>query len=157
MIRLSITIILFIHAIGVCAQHQLMFQKNRYRVAYYKSGDVISFRVKSDPSKKITAQIKGFQDSLIVFQYVNINPAEITDLYVDKKTRIWFVFRYKYEKLFLYGGTGYLLLDVINTGELDKETVVISGSLITAGLLARWLIPKKIRIRGKRILRITDE
>ncbi len=58
--------------------------------------------------------------------------------------------RYKYEKIFLIAGIGYSLLELVNEGEVDKETLIISGSLITMGLLARWLISDKIKIKGRR-------
>jgi hypothetical protein len=105
---------------------------------------------------KFTGQITSFEDSLISFKYYKINPDQITDIYVDDKTKIWYILKYKYEKLFLLAGTGYLLLDVINSQTLNKETVVISGSLITAGFLARWIICDKIRIKGKRRLQILN-
>jgi hypothetical protein len=47
---------------------------------------------------------------------------------------------------------GYFLIDVINTGYVKKETLVVSGSLIAAGLLAKVLISDKIKIKGKRRL-----
>ena len=118
-------------------------------------GDVISFRIKGD-KKKITEPIRGVEDSLLVFKYFNLNPKEITHMYVDEKTKVWFFLKYKYEKLFLFAGTGYLILDVLNTGELSEETLIISGSLITAGLLAKGLISKRIKIRGKRGLYILN-
>jgi hypothetical protein len=45
-------------------------------------------------------------------------------------------------------------LDVINTGELKKETLIVSGTVIGVGLLAKLLISNKIKIRGKTKLRI---
>lgn len=130
-----------------------MFRKNRHRVAYYEAGDVISFRVRGEKSK-VTAQIHSFEDTLIVFRHYKVSPSEITDLYVDDKTRIWYVLRYKYEKIFLIAGAGYLLLDAINTGDLTKETITISGSLLALGGIARVVISKRMKIRGKRKLEI---
>jgi hypothetical protein len=150
----SIIIVLF--SFYSCSFGQkLLFHKNRHREALYKVGDIISFRLKNHDSK-ISGQIKSFEDSLIVFQNFKVNPNKITHLYVDTKTRIWYVLRYKYEKLFLISGIGYLLLDVLNTGELSKETLVISSSLVTAGLLAKWLISDRIKIKGRRKLVIID-
>lgn len=136
-------------------QDMLMFKKNKNKIVYYKMGDVITFQLKND-KQKITDQIRGFTDSLIVFHYYSINPAEISHMYVDSKTKVWFFMRFKYEKLFLIAGAGYLLLDLANTGELTKETLVVSGTLITAGLLAKFLISKKIKIKGKKMLRILN-
>jgi hypothetical protein len=128
-----------------------MFHKNRYHQATYKTGDKITFQLKGDKGKH-TDLIRGFESGLIVFRDYRINPREISHLYVDDKTRVWFILRYKYEKLFLLAGAGFLTLELLNTGELDGETLLIGGSLITAGALARLLISKKMRIRGRRRL-----
>lgn len=140
---------------SICCAQKLLFHKNRHRQALYKQGDVISFRLKKDKSK-ITRQIRGFEDSLIVFEDLKVNPNQITHLYVDAKTKIWYFLKYKYEKIFLIAGVGYPLLELINQGEVSKETLMIGGPLIAAGLLARWLISDKIKIRGRRKLLITD-
>ena len=137
------------------AQSFLTFSKNWYRQAHYYVGDEISFRVKGD-DKKYTDLIRGFEDSLIVFHYHKIPVADITHLYFDYKTVIWFPLRTKYERLFLIGGAGYLGLDVLNTGQLDQSTLLISGSLIGAGLLARWLIRDYFVISHKKRLKIVN-
>lgn len=144
-------------AVGICccAQSRLMFKKNKNKIAYYETGDKISFRIKSEKIK-FTELIRGFEDSVIVFKNFKINPSEITAMYVDNKTKVWYFLKYKYEKLFLFAGTGYLILDVLNSGELAKETIIISGSLTTAGLLAKWLISKRIKIKGRRRLVILN-
>ena len=137
---------------SVClGQKSLMFYKNKRRQAIYEQGDVLSFRIKTDPSK-ITDQIMGFEDSLIVFRNYKVNPAEITDIYVDDQTQTWYILRFKYERLFLFTGIGYLLIDGFNSKEITQETLIISGSLIGAGLLCHWLISKKIKIKGRRKL-----
>jgi hypothetical protein len=56
----------------------------------------------------------------------------------------------------LYAGVGLLLLDTVNTGDLNDETLMISASLITAGLMAKFMISNKIKIRGKRKLYVLD-
>lgn len=140
---------------SICWGQKLLFHKNRYRQALYKAGDIISFRLKNDKSK-ITGQITGFDDSLIVFQDFKVNPKAITHLYVDSKTKMWYLLRYKYEKIFLIAGLGYPLLEFVNHGELSKATLIIGGSLIAAGLLARCLIGDKIKIKGARTLLIID-
>ncbi len=136
-----------------CPAQKLLFHKNRHQEVSYEIGDKISFRVKGSRDK-ITRQITRFQDSLILFRDYQVNPDSISHLYVDNKTKIWYIMRYKYEKLFLIAGIGYPLIDAINTGELDSTTLIIGGSLIGAGLLARWLIRDTIKIRGKRKLEI---
>ena len=132
-----------------------MFQKNRIRHAIYKNGDVITFRIRSEKFK-ITDEIRGFTDSLILFRDYSINPKEITRLYFDQKTRGWFILRTKYSRLLIIAGAGYGLLDLLNTGEPDAATLLISGSLVTAGILAKLLIPDYFRIRGKKKLMIIN-
>jgi hypothetical protein len=134
-------------------QNILLFQKNRHRQAFYKAGDVISFRIKGDRSKH-KGHIKNIEDSVIVIGYYRINPQEISDLYVDDKTRIWFILRYKYGKVLPMAGIGYLLLDVINTGEIKEETVIIGASLVATGIVLKAIIGNRLRIRGKRKLEI---
>lgn len=137
----------------VCSGQKLLFHKNRHREAIYKEGDRISFKLKNNKSK-ISEQIIGFEDSLIVFQDFKINPRDVSHLYVDDKTKIWYVMRYKYEKIFLIAGIVYPLLELSNEGEVKNETLIVSGSLITAGLLAKWLISDTIKIKQQRKLLI---
>jgi hypothetical protein len=138
---------------GVYGQSYLLFQKNRYRQARYQVGDVLSFRVKGDKTKR-TERIRGFEDSLLVFNGWKLDPGEISDLYADDKTRIWYLLRFKYKTILPVTGVGYLLLDVLNSGQFRSEAVLLSGSLIAAGLLAKWLISERIKIRGLRRLMV---
>ncbi len=137
------------------AQSFLTFSKNWYRQAHYYVDDEISFRIKGD-DKKYTDLIRGFEDSLIVFHYHKVAVQDITHLYVDYKTVVWFPLKYKYERLFLIGGVGYLGLDLLNTGRFDRNTVAISGSLVGAGLLARWLIRDYFVINHRNRLKIVN-
>lgn len=132
-----------------------MFQKNRRRTAFYEQGDLISFRLHNDKTK-YTFEILGFEDSVFVVSNYKINPKDISHLYVDDKTKIWYVFKYKYEKIFFLAGAGYLLASVINEKTVSKEAATISGSLGGAAILARLLVNNKIRIKGKRRLVIID-
>ena len=134
---------------------ELLFHKNRIREVFYKKGDVITFRVAGEKFK-ITAEIKGFADSLIVFRDFTINPREITHLYFDSKTRGWFILRMKYSRLLIVAGAGYGLLDILNSGEVDKKTTIISGSMLAAGILTGLFIPRYFKIRGKRKLIIIN-
>jgi hypothetical protein len=145
----NVALLLLIFVTFNCyCQKRLMFRKNKHKVAYYYTGDVLTFRLKGDKSK-IKSQIREFTDSLIVFKYYTINPKDISHLYVDDKTKIWYVFKYK-TMLLTMAGAGYLLLDVINTGELDEGTVVVGSSLIASGFLLKWVLGNTIRIKGKR-------
>ena len=80
------------------SQNFLLFQKNKHRQAYYRVGDLISVRVKGD-KEKISSKIEAITDSSLVLPGIELLVAEITDLYVDEKTRQWFIFRYKYDGL----------------------------------------------------------
>lgn len=135
------------------SSQSLLFKKNSYRKEYYKAGETITFRLKGERTK-YKRQILGFQDSLIVFQDFKVNPEGISHFYVDKKTRMWYILKYKYQGVLPIIGIGVLLLDVVNTAEFRKETLVFSGSLIAAGILAKLLISKKIKIKGQRKLLI---
>jgi hypothetical protein len=121
----------------------------------YRKGDVISFRLKGD-KQKITGQIEGIEDSLIVFRYFKIHPNEISHLYLDKRTKLLYFMKYKYARLFMIAGAGYLILEVINEGEPSEDTLVISGTLIGAGLLAKWIWGNRIPLRGKKRLVILN-
>lgn len=78
----------------------------------------------------IRDEIKSFiGDSIIVFNQHTIDVRTIDGVYLYKKNKVWYFMKYKWSKLFLFAGTGYLLLDVINTGEFDEKTLLISGDL----------------------------
>ena len=138
----------FVYAKG---QSLLYFKKNGHREAVYAVGDKLTFELKATKTK-VSDRIIGFQDSLILFLHYSLNPNEIAALYVDEKTKIWFIFRYKYEKVFFLAGGLFLPIDIINTGKVEPKALAVSGALLGAGLLARWLISKKLRITGKRKL-----
>jgi len=134
-----------------CFSQKLLFHKNRYKEVLYEVGETISFNLKGDNSK-VTAGIKGFEGDYIVFEDFKINPRDIASMYADAKTRTWFIFRYKYQRILLYIGFGYIIIDFINTGSLSKETLAFGGAFIAAGLLAKIFISQKIKIKGKRKL-----
>lgn len=129
---------------------KLLFHKNNFKETIYQIGDVISFRLKD--KSKLTRRIVGFDDSLIVFQDIRINPSEIAAVYVDKKTKTWFILRYKYERVLPMIGVGYFLLDWINSAGINENSAVFGVSLLTAGILARLMIPRYIKIKGQRKL-----
>jgi hypothetical protein len=116
-------------------------------------GETISFRLKGDRAK-FTRRIIGFEDGLIIFRDFDVDPKEISHLYVDKKTRTWYIFKYKYQYALPMLGAELILLELINIGKLSQEDLVLGGSLMVAGLLAKLLISKKIKIKGKRKLLI---
>lgn len=130
----------------------LMLQKkNKNKNAYYKPGDEISFR-RSGSKRKITGEILDLKDSVIVFHGFEVRVDEISSLYIDEKTKWWL--RYKVEQIGLIAGIGYLTLDFINSGQINRETLVISGVFIGVGLIGKLLIGNRIEIRGRTKLRI---
>jgi hypothetical protein len=142
-------------ALSANGQRMLAFKKGKNKIAYYEAGELISFRLRGD-KERYTAQIERFTDTTIVFNYAQVALHDISHIYVDKKTREWFAMRYKYEKLLLIAGFGYLMLDVFNTGELTQETKWVSLSLISAGVVAKCLITDRFRIKGNKRLYLTD-
>ncbi len=148
-----VLLLLLVHTSGYGqASSFLMFEKSRNRRAFYYPGDKISLQLRGDRSK-FTGRIQELQDSVILFEHYRVRVSDVTHIYQDDKQN-WYTLRHKLSPLLLIGGTGYLVLDVVNSRELDRGTLVLSGSLIGVGLLAKWLIPTKTRIRGKRRLKI---
>jgi hypothetical protein len=135
------------------AQTSLIFTKGPYREVRYSMGDIITFKIKTHP-EGITDQIIGFEDQTIRFRNYTVNVTEITHMYLDKKTKNWWFLKYKYGVLLIFTGTGYLLADWINTGEIQKETAIVSGSMIAGGLLLKVITSKWIKVKGKKKLAI---
>jgi hypothetical protein len=148
-IRITFTICLLAICVVSLAQNKLLFHKNRYREAFYTVGDNLAFRIKGQ-KEKISGTITAIDDTVFTVNGERYNPSRIDRLYIDPETRMWFAFRYKWERLFLIGGIGYLVIDWINAGNVSEETLIISGSLVAAGLLARWLIPWHINVKKHR-------
>jgi hypothetical protein len=130
---------------------KLLFHRNRNDEVIYVVGDKISFNLKGS-KKKLSAKITSIEDTLVVFGTYSVNPKNVSHMYLDSKTKNWYFLKYKYSKLFLIAGVGYLLLDGLNNGEPNKETLVLGTSLIAAGLLAKLLISKRIAVKGRRKL-----
>ncbi len=135
------------------AQPGLVFAKGPDREVMYVTGDIITFKIKTQP-EKIRDQIIGFEDQNILFRNYKVHVSEITYMYLDKKTKNWWFLKHKWDKLLIITGTGYFILDWINTGEIQKETAVISGSLVAAGLLAKVIFSKWIKVGGKKKLAV---
>lgn len=130
----------------------LMFEKSRNRRAFYYPGDEISLQLRGD-RRRFTGRIRELQDSMILFEHYRVRVSDITHIYQDNKQN-WYPLRHKISPLLLIAGSGYLLLDVVNNREFDRGTLILSGAMIGTGLLAKWLIPTKTRIRGKRKLKV---
>lgn len=150
--RIYFTIAFIIVLQSATAQdNKLLFHYNRHKEAIYSIGDVISFRIKGS-KEKTTWQITGISDSTIISMDQSIAPHKISFIYLDKKSIIWFAFKYKWTRLFLFAGVGYFLIDWANSGEIDRQNVIVSGSLLTAALISKLIIKKHIRLKGSRKL-----
>ena len=141
---------------GALSQKSLVFEKNDTRFETYRVGETISFEIK-DNNQKVTQEIRGFTDSLIIFPTWHLAVQDISALYVDEKTKRWYPLRYKYDKIFTIAGAGYLLADLVSTGKFRGNTLLVSGLLLGAGAAARVLIGQKIKIKGKRKLMIAGK
>lgn len=129
----------------------MLQKRNKNKNVCYRPGDDISFRLKGN-KRKISGEILELTDGVIVFHGFKVQVDEISSLYIDEKTKWWL--RYKIEQLGLMAGVAYLALDLLNNGQINKETVVISGTLIGVGLIGKLLIGNRIKIRGRTKLRI---
>lgn len=136
-------------------QTVLIFKKNQRKVAYYRVSETIGFRLKGSKTDYHDTII-GFTDSLILFEGYQIHPKEISHLLLDRQTRQWNVIKYKWSRLLLIGGLGYPLIDLVNHGNLSEKTLVRSGSSVGLGMMAAWVIPPRIKIKGKRRLYIVN-
>lgn len=131
------------------SQNYFLFNKKSYRQVIYKEGDQIAFRIKGS-REKVSGKITSINDSVLVLgSSLFVRPASISEIYVDKKFRDWFVIRYKYAVVLPMIGAGYILADAINTKEFDPQTLKIGSAFIIAGVLFKILMPRTIKIRGK--------
>jgi|GEM_PF-1198338 len=150
--RILATISLFFVILFFCSasfsQNYLLFNKNQYRHAIYNVGDDVSFRT-TGSRKKISGKIVAISDSAIIFNSFSVAPKDVSNIYVDAKTKVWFVFRYKYEVVLPIIGAGYILIDAVNTDRFDSQTLVVGLALIGAGMLARIIIPRTIAINDR--------
>ncbi len=150
---LSLLLIVFVNS-GFGQRSLLLLQtKNKNKYAYYGRGDLISFKVHGNKSK-IVGEILDLKNSVIVFSGFEVPISKIKCLYIDEKTRWWL--RYKLAQMTLITGTGYVLLDVINSGEFSKDTLMVGGVLIGVGLVAQLIIGNKIKIKRRTKLRILN-
>jgi len=153
MIKTLILLLVLVVGDNCFAQRTLLVlqKRNKNKNVYYKTGDEISFRL-NESKERITGHIYDFQDSVVVFKGFKVKVSEISSLYIDEKTKWWL--RYKIEQLGFITGGGYLLLTIINNDEISKDVLIISGTLIGVGLIAKVLIGNRIRIKGSTRLRI---
>jgi hypothetical protein len=145
-------LLLFISQTIVAQDNRLLFHYSRHNEAIYYMGDVISFRTKGS-TEKTTWPITDITDSTIVSGDRFIEPYKVGAIYVDQKSKIFFPFRYKYRFVLIGGGAGYFILDTINSREIDRSAVIISTSMIAAGVIAGFLIKDYIKLkRGRKLV-----
>jgi len=149
--KIGLILLVVITQAAIAQDNRLLFHYSKHKEQIYAVGKVISFRIKGSEEKH-TWDITHITDSTIVSGDRSIRPDEISHFYVDRDTRAFFPFRYKYYKLCLYAGAGYFLLDVLNRGEVDRSTLIISGSLLGGAVLARAFIKDYIRLKRPRKL-----
>lgn len=135
----------------VFSQKSLLFIKNDSRYATYRIGANVSFDIVGS-KQRITQNIVGFEDSLIVFHTFKLPVNDISALYVDEKTKRWYPLRYKYDEILPIAGAEYLIADAVVSGKSRPNSLLISGFLAGGGLLARKLIGDRITVTGKRRL-----
>lgn len=131
----------------------LYFKNSNHKHAVYSVGDILTFTT-NDSNTKVSEPIVNFEDSLIVFNNFKINPSKISSLYVDEKTKNWFVFRYKYEQAFLLSGVAFFPVDFVNTRRVNPKSLIISGGLLGAGFMTKLIISRRLKVSGRRSLTI---
>lgn len=148
---LSTLLFVAIAGTGFAQNQKLLFKYSRHKHAIYLPGDQISFRIKGSDDK-VTWQLADITDSMIASVYDTISPSAISHIYIDEKTKIFFPFRYKMAGTLVAAGVGYFLIDWVNSREIDKSTVLVSSSLVAAGVAYHFLVKKYIRLTHRRKL-----
>lgn len=143
--------LLFIVQTMVAQDKRLLFHYSRYKEVIYYVGDVISFRVKGS-KEEITWPITGITDSTIVSADRSIEPNKIGAIYIDRKSKIFFPFRFKYRPYLIAAGSAYFLIDAINSKQIDRSTVIVSSSMIGAGAILGLIIKDYIKLKPPRKL-----
>ena len=151
-----IGLLLFVFVHPNQAQQSPIFRKNFSKIAMYEVGEQVSFGLKAEKGRKFTGIIEGIEDSIIHFNSYSVLPSEISHIYVDSKISAWYMFRYQCSTLFKTAGAGYFVLDVINNRKIEAPTVMVSAALIGTGLLVKFIIRDKIKIKRRRKLFIIN-
>ena len=133
-------------------EKRLLFQYSRHKEVIYNIGDVISFQRKGS-KQKITWQISNITDSTIVSGDRSIAPHKIGALYLDAKTKMLRPLRNQYKYYLTAAGIGYFFIDWANSKEIDSSTIIVSGTLIGAGILSAILVKDYIKLKpGRRMV-----
>jgi hypothetical protein len=135
-------------------QPRLMLQKrSANKAAYYETGNTITFYVKGN-NARFHRQITAIHQDTVAFGNMKVGITEFSALGIDEKTKWWL--RFKFSQALLIGGAAYVALDVINSGELSRDTAIIGGSAIALGVIFRIIFPHKIRLDHRTRLRIIE-
>jgi hypothetical protein len=116
----------------------------------YFVGDKIKIQA-HDPDTVIKGRITSMQDSSIIINYA-------TEIFIS---RIDYVIRTRYgfnllQRIFLTAGFSYVLIATFNglinndSPVIDQQTLIISGSIIAAGILLTPLTSRKHKTDNKK-------
>lgn len=121
-----------------------------YRLEF-PTGTKLTFRMKNDKKVEYNQMIQSVYDSSFVAQGSNIFYKDVYAIKVARKRPFLELLR----GVFLIGGTGYLVLDLVNHSfTIFPETLVVSGSLLSLGGLLTLLVkPRTYKLNQNRYLK----
>jgi hypothetical protein len=140
---------------GITSHAQyLHFNKLNHRVyANYKVGENITFKLKGT-DERFNGQILGITDSTIVFEYYEFSPDEIAAIYIDEKIMSHYMFKFKWYRILIFTGIGYPMLETVNSGKTDSETIRQGLLMIGAGIFIRLIMRDQLPIDERHTLTI---
>ena len=145
-----ISLFYFLGISNVSSQNIFLLEKpGKIKNYKYYVGDEIIIELKKD--SLIQGKISNIEDFvLIINNFYKVNIKDISAVY---RKRYGFT---KLYELFLKAGIPYFIIVSINRTinneypVVDKSTIIISGSLIIAGIISKLLIKKKYEIDNKK-------
>lgn len=138
------------------AQSQLHIEKpGKVKRIKLPPGTLIKFQLKND-DRVYKKEIVGFRDSTIVFKSYEVNLDDIGMIRIPLHPRLK-----KYSEVFIAAGGILFLADQINNSVVDdndpslnRGVSIVSLSLISSGIIFRFLQKRTYRFPGKRKLKI---
>jgi len=149
--------IFLISTSNLVAQKIIAFDKSGRvkRVRYYK-GELIKLNISS--GERIFGTIDSISDSSFTVEGKPIELKEVTRIYNTQKLAGFKFF----SGFFIKGGFAYLPLVTVNRAINNddpifrKQAAIISGSLLSTGLIFKAIANKSYKISAKRPLKIID-
>ncbi len=149
--------ILILSISSIFAQKIVAFDKHGRvkRIKYYE-GEYIKLRTKS--SELVIGTIGFINDSSFIVQGKKVELNEVSKVYNTQKLGGFKFF----SKLFLLGGAAYFPLVTFNRSingddpTFSEEAAIISGSMLTVGIVFKLLANKSYKMSEKRPLKILD-